>query len=136
MRNQTDDWALMLGVNLPVAPWAYGRYSAAVTRSNVLVNQSQAEYNNMKNMIASQIKDALARVTSSQAQVELLKTTTIPQAQQTVQSAIAGYQTGKVDFLSLLDAQRMLLTAQLDYHMVIVNFITSQTDLERAIGSL
>jgi cobalt-zinc-cadmium efflux system outer membrane protein len=134
MRNQTDDWALMLGLNLPVAPWASGRYSAAVIRSNGLVNQSQAEYKNMKNMIASQVKDALAKVTSSQAQIDLLKTTTIPQAQQTVQSAIAGYQTGKLDFLSLLDAQRMLLMAQLDYQMNIMNLITNQTDLERAIG--
>jgi len=136
MREQPDDWALMLGLNLPVAPWASGRYSAAVTRSNALVNQSQAEYKNMSNMIASQVKDALVKVTSSQAQVDLLKTTTIPQAQQTVQSAIAGYQTGKLDFLSLLDAQRMLLMAQLDYQMAIMNFITNQTDLERAIGIL
>lgn len=136
MSNQTDDWALMLGLNIPVAPWIYGRYSAAVSRSNALINQSQAEFKNMKNMIASQVKDALAKVTSSQAQIDLLKTTTIPQAQQTVQSAIAGYQTGKLDFLSLLDAQRMLLMSQLDYQMAILNFITSQTDLERTIGKL
>ena len=88
----------------------------------------------MRNMIASQVKDALARVASSQAQVDLIKNTIIPQARQTMQSALSGYQSGKGDFLMLIDTQKMLLMAQQDYHMAVMSLITNQANLERAIG--
>lgn len=134
MINLPDDWSLMVGLIVPVAPWSIGKYSAAVNRSNALVKQSQAEYDNMRNMIASQVKDAMARVASSQAQVELIKNTIIPQAQQTLQSALSGYQSGKGDFLMLIDTQKMLLMAHQDYHMAVMRLITNQVNLERAIG--
>jgi outer membrane protein TolC len=136
MIDQRDDWSLMLGLTVPIAPWSNGRYSAAVSRSNALVKQSQAEYDNMRNMIASQVKDAMARVSSSQAQVDLIKNTIIPQARQTMQSALSGYQSGKGDFLTLIDTQKLLLMAQQDYHMAVVNLFTNQVNLERAIGKL
>ncbi len=135
MINQADDWSLMLGVNLPIAPWSIEKYSAAVNRSKALVNQAQAEYDNMRNMIASQVKDAQAKYLSSHAQVDLLLNTIIPQARQTLQSALSGYQTGKLEFLMLIDTQRMLLMAQQDYHMAVMNLLTNYANLQRAIGS-
>jgi cobalt-zinc-cadmium efflux system outer membrane protein len=136
MIHEPDDWSLMLGFTLPVAPWSIGRYSAAVSRSNALVKQSQSEYENMRNMVASQVKDALAKVWSSQAQFDLIKNTTIPQARQTMQSALSGYQSGKGDFLMVIDTQRMLLMAQQDYHMAVMRAISNRANLERAIGVL
>ena len=136
MINLPDDWSLMLGFTLPVAPWSIGKYSAAVSRSNALVKQSQAEYDNMRNMVASQVKDVLARVVSSQAQVDLIQNTIIPQARQTMHSALSGYQSGKQDFLMLIDTQKMLLLAQQDYHRAVMSFFLNHANLERAIGIL
>lgn len=136
MRNQEDDWALMLAATLPVAPWSIGKYSAGVDRAKAQIEQSQSEYTNMQNMIAAQVQDALSKVRSGQEQIDLEGNTIIPQARQTLQSAIAAYQTGGQDFLSLVDAQQTLLLAEQDYQVAVMNLITNQANLERATGTL
>lgn len=42
----------------------------------------------------------------------LLVTRLLPQAELTYQSALAGYENGRVDFASLLEAQRQILKAK------------------------
>jgi outer membrane protein TolC len=42
----------------------------------------------------------------------LIENQLLPQAELTYQSALAGYETGKVDFAILLDAQRQILKAR------------------------
>jgi outer membrane protein TolC len=134
MTDLPDDWALMVGLSIPVAPWSLNKTSAGARSSEALVSQSTQDYNAMRNMVASQVRDAVAKVESNQAQIQIIRQTIIPQATQTLQSVIAAYQTGKQDFLMLLDAQRMLLMAKLDYHMAVMNLLASQAQLERAVG--
>jgi outer membrane protein TolC len=88
----------------------------------------------MKNMIASEVNDALLKVESSKERLRLSKETAIPQAQQTLISAMAAYKTGKEEFLMLIDIQRMLAMSKLDYHMAVMNLLDSQSQLERAVG--
>jgi outer membrane protein TolC len=66
--------------------------------------------------------------------LKLSKESAIPQAQQTLVSAMAAYKTGKEEFLMLIDIQRMIAMAKLDYHMAVMNLLDSQSQLERAVG--
>ncbi len=134
MAENPDYWALMVGLSIPVAPWSLKKYSAGASSSEALVSQATQDYNAMHNMVASQVRDAVAKVECNQAQIQIIRQTIIPQATQTLQSVIAAYQTGKQDFLMLIDAERMLLMAKQDYHMAVMNFLASQAQLERAVG--
>jgi outer membrane protein, heavy metal efflux system len=58
----------------------------------------------------------------------------IPQAEQTLQSTTSAYQTGNMDFFSLIDAYRMLLMAKLNFHMSAMKYMESQAELEQAVG--
>jgi outer membrane protein TolC len=66
--------------------------------------------------------------------VLLYKNTVIPQADQTLQATLAAYQTGKTEFLMLIDAYRMVLMSKLDYHMSVMSYMTNQAALEQAVG--
>jgi outer membrane protein TolC len=66
--------------------------------------------------------------------VLLYKNTTIPQAEQTLQATLSAYQTGKTEFLMVIDAYRMQLMTKLDYHMAVMNYMASQAQLEQAVG--
>jgi outer membrane protein TolC len=134
MKDVPDDWELMIGLTVPVAPWSLGKYSAGVRSANALMSQSNYEYDNMRNMVFSDVSDALAKVRSNQAQVQIIRGTIIPQALQTLQSTVAAYQTGKQDFLTLIEAQRMLLEAKLEYHMAVMNLCAAHAQLERSVG--
>jgi outer membrane protein TolC len=85
-------------------------------------------------MVLFQIQEALVNVQTNQNLTLLYKQTVIPQAEQTLQSTKAAYQTGNTEFFSLIDAYRMLLMSRLDYHMSVMNYMTSQAALEQAVG--
>jgi outer membrane protein, heavy metal efflux system len=134
MIDSPDDWSLMLGLTLPVAPWSYGRYASLARQAEASENEAGEQYTARKNMVLAQVQDALVKVQSGRERVGLYRNTIIPQAVQTLQSVMAGYQTGRQDFLSLIDAERMLLGAKRDYHMAVASLLDGRAQLERAVG--
>jgi outer membrane protein TolC len=124
----------MIGATVPIAPWSLGKNSAGTTRGDANFKTSQGELDNTKNIVAAEVNDALLKVESSKDRLRLSRETTIPQAQQTLQSALAAYGTGKEEFLMLIDIERMLVTAKLDYHMAVMSLLDSRSQLERAVG--
>jgi outer membrane protein TolC len=135
MMAANDDWSLMIGATIPIAPWSLGKNSSGTTRADANIKTAQGELDNMKNTIAVEVNDALLKVESSMDRLRLSKESTIPQAQQTLISAMAGYKTGKEDFLMLIDIQRMIAMAKQEYHMAVMNLLDSQSQLERAVGT-
>jgi cobalt-zinc-cadmium efflux system outer membrane protein len=134
MTMTNDYWSLMLGATVPIAPWSFGKNSSAAARTGANIKSAQGELDNMKNMIAAEVNDALLKLESSKERLKLSKESSIPQAQQTLISAMAAYKTGKEEFLMLIDIQRMIAMAKLEYHMAVMNLLDSQSQLERAVG--
>ncbi|HUI93404.1 MAG TPA: TolC family protein [Chitinivibrionales bacterium] len=134
MLRQSDDWDFTVGITVPVAPWSFGKASAGANRASLLQNQYEEELNNMKNMVASEVQQALIAVRSSTDRIKLYKMTVIPQATQTLNSTLASYRSGGQDFVSLIDAHHMLLSARQDYHMAVMNLMTGISKLETAVG--
>jgi cobalt-zinc-cadmium efflux system outer membrane protein len=129
-----DFWSLMIGISIPLAPWSSGTYTAKVEENELNVRKAEDEYAAMKNTVLFEVQDALVKVQTNANLVSLYKTTVIPQAEQTLRSTITAYQTGKTEFLMLIDAYRTLLDARLDYYAAIMNYMSSQAALERAVG--
>ena len=133
-QTRDDFWATMVGISIPIAPWASGKVASKVEENDLKVRSAEEESNNMRNMTLFEVQDALVKVQTNHNIVLLYKNTTLPQAEQTLQSTLAAYQTGKTEFLMLLDACRMLLMSRLDYYMSVMNFMASQAQLEQAVG--
>jgi cobalt-zinc-cadmium efflux system outer membrane protein len=131
---KNDFWSAMVGMNIPLAFWSGRKYTAKVEEKEVMVKSAEEEYTNMKNMTLFQVQDALVKVQTNQNLVLLYKNTVIPQAEQTLQATLTAYQTGKTEFLMLIDAYRMLLMSKLDFHMAVMNEMASQAQLEQAVG--
>ncbi len=66
--------------------------------------------------------------------MELYRTTVLPQAEQTLEAAQAGYRTDRADFLDLIDAERTLLDYQLEYIRALVRLEQQRAALEHVIG--
>jgi outer membrane protein TolC len=66
--------------------------------------------------------------------MELYERGIIPQAVQSLNSAIAGYQVGSVDFLTLLDAQVTLCNAELQLATARAEYQKNIADLEAVVG--
>ena len=64
----------------------------------------------------------------------LLAGSLIPQSELTFQAALAGYETGKVDFATLLDAQRQIRQAKQNQFKSQVDAQVRLAEIERLLG--
>ena len=135
MPGQTDAWLARVGVTWPRAPWSREKISARIAEQIAASEAAKARERAMQHMVRLAVQEAYVRATSAQARAALLRTTILPQAQQTLDVSRIGYQTDKVDFQAVMDNQRTLLDAQLGYVRALSEFEQATADLERAVGT-
>ncbi len=135
MKEGTDQWAAMIGINIPLAPWGIGKYSGKIEENELNVRSSEQSLADMQNMVRAEVSQEHAKVQSRWQQIERYQQTILPQAEQSLQSTLAAYQTDKADFLSLLDTYRLVQMFKMEYYMVVGEYFSSLATLERAIGS-
>lgn len=135
MANTSNDfWSAMVGVNIPLAFWSKDKYTGKVQENEINISTADEQLSAMKNMVASDVQNALIKIQSNKNLIDLYKNTVIPQAEQTLQTTLAEYQTGKTEFLMFIDAYKMVLMSKLDYYMAQMNYMQSQALLEQAVG--
>jgi outer membrane protein TolC len=123
------------GITWPTARWARGRLDARKAEATAAVEAARARKRAVENAIRLAVQDAYVRVKSAEQRAALLRTSVVPQSDQTLQVSRAAYQTDRVDFLDLIDNQRVLLDAQLDYYRALSDLEQAMADLDRAVGT-
>ena len=121
----------MVGASLPLwlgKPWAASR------TARLEEEESEAEYQAMKNMTLWSVKDLLVKVQAARRLVELYRTSVIPQAQNALNVAQAAYQSDRGTFLDLIDIQRNLLQFRLEHYQHLAEYEISLAELERIVG--
>jgi len=131
-RVESGSWAGMIGVTIPL--WFFEKQSFGVKEMKSDLEMVKAEYKGKENSVLFELNDAYARVVANKKLVELYETAFIPQAFETVTVAIKGYESEKLDFLTVLDSQRMLINFKLDHYKAILGLRIALADLERIAG--
>lgn len=130
-----DGFGAYLAMSLPFAFWTKPKYDAAVHETAAGIAAARADRHALENMTRFQIRDLLAKVRASWEVAILYKTTVLPQAEQGVTAARAGYRAGKSNFLDLIDAGRAWRGFQLEYYRVLVEREHRLAELEQVIGT-
>ncbi|MBI3248681.1 MAG: TolC family protein [Deltaproteobacteria bacterium] len=116
-------------------PLAYReKYDAGVAEASARLSASKADLRAAQDTSLAEVKSALVRAQTAVELINLFTQTHIPQAEQALASARIGYQTGKVDFLSLLDSLRVVEQVHLEHIAAATDFEKAYADLERAVG--
>lgn len=130
-----DAWMGSIAITWPKAPWSRGRIDARIAEQTAAVDAAKAKVHAMENTVRLAVQEAYVRAKAAQERAALLRTTILPQAQQTLDVSRVGYQTDRVGFQALIDNERMLLDSRLDYFRALSDFSQALADLERAVGS-
>ncbi len=130
-----DGFGGTVTMSLPFSFWTKPKYDAGVREATANVDSARAAFQALQNQILFEVKDLLARIEAAEKMITLYKTTVLPQSQQTLESARISYQTGKAEFLTLLDAERAIKDFQLAYYRVLAESEQRIADLERAVGT-
>jgi outer membrane protein TolC len=80
------------------------------------------------------VSQALLRLRAARLERDLFATTHVPQAEQALRASEIAYQTGKIDFLSLVDSLRAVEDIHLEHVRASSDLGKAAADLERAVG--
>jgi outer membrane protein, heavy metal efflux system len=127
-------YAPMLTLTIPFSPWTKGKHDYEVEEAMAERQAASANLAAMKNMTLFEVRDMSARVQAAIKSVTIYRDGLLPQAEHSFQAAVAAYQTGGVNFMTLLDAQRTIRDVRMGYYKALVDYEQSHADLERAIG--
>ncbi|NQT91064.1 MAG: TolC family protein [Candidatus Omnitrophica bacterium] len=126
-----DAWLGKVAINVPI--W-FDRLGAKLKEKKARLAASRSHYQNIENSISYEVEDVYYKITTYKDIVSLYRTALIPQAEQSFEAAKIGYETGSVDFLNWLDAERVLLQTRLAYYRSVVDYQKSIAYLERVVG--
>ncbi len=125
-------WDLMLSFTVPLWFWTKQRYEVKEAIANL--EEAEAAYKAMQNRAFSEVKDLAIKIEIAKNKIRLYKTSLIPILESSIESSLAGFRSGKGDFMMLLDSQRMLVETRMNYYKALVEYNMNLADLERTAG--
>ena len=129
---RSDFVSLMVGVKVPL--YAQRRQSKAVSQKSHELQKSRYGLLDEKSQVMAEISTAVTDYHQAKQQFSLFGTGIVPQAQQTVQSMLAGYQVNEVDFLNLVRSQITLFNYELRYWKALSEAKQALARLDAAVG--
>jgi len=132
MGTMPDMYQFRLDFNLPNIFTAKKR--AAAAEQYQTLSQMRRMYESTDQNILFRLKDDWLSSSTSWSLMQTYATTLIPQATLTLESSLASYQTGRVDFATLLMNLQAVLEYELNYHEEMKNYHLSLVRLEEITG--
>ncbi|HET9786083.1 MAG TPA: TolC family protein, partial [Pyrinomonadaceae bacterium] len=125
-------YGISVGIKLPV--FYAQKQRPALTEATASFEAEKRSLENTTTVLMFKIRDKYLAETTAKRLVSLYSTTIVPQSSLSLESAIAGYEVGKVDFLTLLDNLVTLLNYELSYYEQLSNVEKAVAALEPLVG--
>jgi outer membrane protein TolC len=124
-------WDLMVELNIPLQQ---SSRRSQERETEALLSASNARKEALINQTESELSESLSALESARRTESLIATRLLPQADLTYQSALAGYETGKVDFAMLIEAQKQILKARQQQLQIQTDMQLRLADIEKLLG--
>lgn len=126
-----SQWGLMLEMSIPLQQGSRRSQEREAERQ---VEAADARRAAGVNRLVDELGEAVAALDTARRIEALARSDQLPQAELGFQSALAGYENGRVDFATLLDAQRQIRDAKLNVIKAEADQQARLADIERLIG--
>ena len=126
---------LTAGISLNLPIYASSKQKQQVSEQQIIRKSLVERRISVQQSIERELDHALTELQKNAELVELYGTGIVPQAGQSLESALTGYQTDKVDFLTLINSEMTLFKLELKYIKLISSYNKNKADLEFIIGS-
>lgn len=127
-----DNWDLMLEVNIPLQQ---SSRRAQEREAEHRVNAAQSRVAAVEARLDGRIGETLAAFEASSDKARLLRDTLLPQSRANLEAAQAGYESGRVNFNTLIEAERQVLRSRLALLDADSEIRIRYAELERLVGA-
>ncbi len=111
------------------------KQNKAILEAKLRESRVRSQLADFKAKLRSDLESLASEIKANRRLLDLYRTGIIPQATQSLNAALAGYRTDKVDFLTLLTNQLLLFNAELDYYRVLRDYNAAVAKLEATVGA-
>jgi outer membrane protein TolC len=125
----------MVSLTIPFSPWTKGKHDLEVEEALAERQAAKSQLDAMKNTALLAVREMFVRARAAEKSVAFYQEGLLPQAQQSFEATVAAYQTGQVNFATMLEAQRTNRETRLGYYKALVEHEQSVVDIEKAVGA-
>ncbi|MEX8505982.1 TolC family protein [Leptothrix ochracea] len=131
VQNSIKQWDLMIELNIPLQQ-SSRRSQESEAEAMLTVARTRREAT--RNQVSAELAENIAGLDAARRLEALAAQSLLPQAELSFKSALAGYENGKGDFASLLDAQRQIRQARQSQIKAQAEAQARLADIERILG--
>lgn len=124
--------SLMLGFTVPV--FAGRRQLPMRTEAAAMSRMAHAELADARAQVNARITELVADLDRARTLITLYRSEVLPQAEANITSALASYRVGRVDFMTLVDAQMSANQYAQELYTLLAGYGATIAELEMAIG--
>jgi len=124
----------MFRVDLKLPIYFFRKQRAGVTEQAQTLVESRRNYEATNQALHYRVKDDYLMATTSKQLLDIYGRTVIPQASLALESSLSSYQTGSIDFLSVLTNYVTVVEYELNYNEELRNFYVALSRLEEMTG--
>jgi outer membrane protein, heavy metal efflux system len=129
----TDFFTVMVGISLPLNYG--GKVTAKVREAESLQQMYRQQYALAQQVLAQNFGSSTAKLSSLEERIKLINEAEFPQAQQTFNSALSGYQVGQIDFINVIDSQTKLYSVETKLYRLKTDYLKEIASLEFLTGA-
>jgi outer membrane protein TolC len=129
--SRIGEWEVMLEVNIPLQ---FESRRSQEREAESMLAAARLRKEAAVNRLTGELFENLAALQAAHRTDTLISTSLMPQAEATLQSALVGYENGKVDFATLLDAQRQVHQSKLTHLKEVGEAQSRLAVIERLLG--
>ncbi|MDE2453908.1 MAG: TolC family protein, partial [Burkholderiales bacterium] len=124
-------WDLMVEVNIPLQQ---ASRRSQEREADAMIDAARSRVQALSNQLLGDLGADLSGLDATRRTEKLVRTQLLPQSELSLQSALASYENGKVDFATVLDAQRQIRLARQELLEVQVEGQNRLADIEKILG--
>ncbi|MDE2094596.1 MAG: TolC family protein, partial [Burkholderiales bacterium] len=132
MGSRITTWGVMVEMNIPLQQ---ASRRSQEREAEAMVGAARSRTQALQNQLRGDLAENLSGLEAARRTEALVATQQLPQSDLTLRSALAGYETGKVDFATLLDAQLQIRKARQEQLKAQVQAQLRLAEIERILGA-
>ena len=129
--SRISEWELMIELNIPLQQESR---RSQEREAEAMLAAAESRRESAQNQLLAGLAENISALDTARYSENLSRTSFLPQTELSFKAAVAGYETGKVDFTTLLDAQRQIRKAKLDALKAQGEMQVRLAEIERLLG--
>ncbi|HEY5621603.1 MAG TPA: TolC family protein [Pontiella sp.] len=120
-----------IGITLPV--W-FGKNRARIESAEHARIAAHLELENREQTLDADIRQTLFKLRDADRKISLYRDSLVPKARQSLEVTRQGYEAGNMEFINLIDAERVLLEFELERERALADHLIARAELSRLSG--